>query len=464
MINTQKPFTRLWKCLLLIVTLGFPMLAEAVTISFGDRQGLLNVYPDDPNHRAARWTFANNYIENGMIFRSDVIPRDPRLGPPEPPTEMCGHYHLFYSDPSLEVNPPANPENFPRTLGPGHQGGCVVQLTYEPNNDGIRHLFNLLEITVLSGTLNVGIEFADGSIGIYNNLTAGPTGTTWLLLEGNNLQRATLEAFFHPNHVFVVRDISFEPLSTPIRTSFRAVSTSDSPGLETRAFPLTVLPPLPFGSTPEELDIIESLAPGLEATKPSCALTEMGTNSAGESFIEITERDTDGGLESIEVLTAENSEVSIPPIPGGTTDPVVVTATNINQALPSKVELEIIDAAANIKQCEAVMTTLKVTKDLRTSQTFTGIPKENSFVNIQNGNPGLREVFLIANNKGFRRTFLRDQQTITLDISDFLVTPQNTLTLVGIGKPGASAFAVIGDSALGKIISPHALGSAKDQQ
>ena len=173
-----------------IVTLGFPILAEAVTISFGDPQGLLNVYPNDPNHRAARFTFANNYIENGMIFRSDVIPRDPRLGPPEPPTEMCGHYHLFYSDPSLEVNPPANPENFPRTLGPGHQGGCVVQLTYEPNNDGIRHLFNLLEITVLSGTLNVGIEFADGSIGIYNNLTAGPTGTTWLLLEGSECSTA----------------------------------------------------------------------------------------------------------------------------------------------------------------------------------------------------------------------------------------------------------------------------------
>jgi hypothetical protein len=333
-----------------IVTHAFPILAEAVTISFDDPQGLLNVYPNDPGNRAARITFANNYIENGMIFRANVIPRDPRLTP-----FLCNHYHMFYNQPAscvstdtcLENNPPAHPENFPRTLGPGHQGNCVTQLTYEPNNDGIRHLFNLLEITVLSGMLNVGIEFADGSIGIYNNLTAGPTGTTWLLLEGNNLQRATLESFDHPDHVYVVRDISFEPLSTPVRIG--AASTSDP--VEARAFPLTVLPPLPFGSTPEELAIIESLAPGLETTEPSCALTKMGTNATGENFVEITGRDTDSGLESIEVLTAENSAVSIPPIPGGTTDPVVVTVTTINQAIPAKVELEITDAAGNIEQC-----------------------------------------------------------------------------------------------------------------
>jgi len=448
MINTQKFFKFLWRCLFIVVTLGFPILAEGVTISFDDPQGLLNVYPNDPNNRAARGTFANNYIENGMIFRSDVIPRDPRLGPPEPPTLRCGHYHLFYNEPGLEASPPPNPENFPRSLGPGHQGGCIVQMTYEPNNDGIRHLFNLLEITVLRGKLNVGVEFADGSIGVFNDLTAGPTGTTWLLIGGNNLQRATLEAFFHPDHVFVIRDISFEPLSSPLRTTLSATSTPDPPVVEARAFPLTVLPPLPFGSTPEELAIIESQAPGLEATKPSCALTEIGTNVTGENFVEITAHDTDGGLESIEVLIAENTDVSIPPIPGGTTDPVVVTAIHISQAIPSSIELEITDAAGNITQCESVMTTLKVSKGFSTIQTFTGIPKENSFLNIQNGNPGLKEVLLIANDRGFRRAFLRDHQTITLDISDFWVSPQNTLTLIGIGKPRDSAFAVIGDSPL----------------
>lgn len=328
--------------------LGFPILtkAEPVTISFGDPQGLRNVYPNDPNHRAARFTFANNYTEDGTIFRSDVIPTDPRLGP-----FPCGHYHLFYMQPALEISPPPDPENFPRTLAPGHQGRCVVQMTYEPNNDGRRHLFNLLAITVLSGRLNVGVEFADGSIGVYNNLTAGPTGTTWHLLQGNNLQRATLEAFAPPDHIFVIRNINFEPLSIPLR----AASTSDPPILQAIASPLTVLPALPFGSTPEELAVIESEAPELEAIEPSCALRRIDTNAAGERFMEIRGRDTVSGLESIEVLTAENVQISIPPIPGGTTNAVVVRATTINQAMASKVKLRFTDSAGNIRRCKFVL-------------------------------------------------------------------------------------------------------------
>ncbi len=53
-------------------------------------------------------------------------------------------------------------------------GQAVLQLTYEPN--GVRSLFNLRSIRVTRGSLNVGIQFGDGSIAVFNDVSVGQWG------------------------------------------------------------------------------------------------------------------------------------------------------------------------------------------------------------------------------------------------------------------------------------------------
>ena len=50
-------------------------------------------------------------------------------------------------------------------------GQAALQLTYEP--DGTRYLFNLVSITVAKGPVTVGVQYEDGTIAVYNDLTEG---------------------------------------------------------------------------------------------------------------------------------------------------------------------------------------------------------------------------------------------------------------------------------------------------
>jgi hypothetical protein len=157
-----------------IATIGFPASTEAILIDFNDRASLSALCyraRDGTEVRGGRFTFVigrpgpgscrgsqifnDAYVEDNMLFFNGVFPPDPALGPiPQP------EYHLNYENPSLNENVQAwstlsNPENEPRTLSPPSKG-AVIQLTYDPNNDGIPDPFNLISIDVLSGKLNVG--------------------------------------------------------------------------------------------------------------------------------------------------------------------------------------------------------------------------------------------------------------------------------------------------------------------
>ena len=86
--------------------------------------------------------------------------------------------------------------------------GCTIQLTYDPNGDGVLDPFNLIQLTVFQGKLNIGLKYATGEIAVYNDMTAG----TWTLNE-TNLVRVTLEypADWPPDQNFTVDNIVFEP-------------------------------------------------------------------------------------------------------------------------------------------------------------------------------------------------------------------------------------------------------------
>ncbi|HEX8288380.1 MAG TPA: DUF11 domain-containing protein, partial [Pyrinomonadaceae bacterium] len=61
-----------------------------------------------------------------------------------------------------------------------------------------------------------------------------------------------------------------------------------------------------------------------------------------------TVRDTGSGLASIIGTQSENADTVIPPFTVGTTDPVVITATKIDQTQPMIVEIQVTDVAGNV--------------------------------------------------------------------------------------------------------------------
>lgn len=184
-----------------IVTSVIYTPAIAITIDFNNNDSLKGT--DDPRFRsfAAKSTFANNYKEDGMIFRDGVVPPDPRLD-----TGRQTHYHLSYENPLppnvSPLDPSVNPFQ-PRVVSPHGSSGAVIQLTFEPA--GVPRPFNLTSIDVLSGSLNVGVRDASNKIAVYNNLTAG---FTWNLLDAKNLTRATLET---TGSIFIIDNIKFDP-------------------------------------------------------------------------------------------------------------------------------------------------------------------------------------------------------------------------------------------------------------
>jgi hypothetical protein len=93
-----------------------------------------------------------------------------------------------------------------------------------------------------------------------------------------------------------------------------------------------------------------------DLTPPSCAIT--GIIPGPPKQILVTIQDTESGLASIVPVTLVNATLSIPAFTVGTTSPVVVTATKINQSIASTVVLRATDVAQNSTVCDPVYTTL----------------------------------------------------------------------------------------------------------
>jgi hypothetical protein len=210
---------------MIIAAVPINAAAQRVEIDFNDPAGLLGI-PGDCAKSAvcsgAPLTFANFYREKGMVFSDSVHPPDPALGP-----HPWEHYHLLYADPTIVVQEGGfkygrqtpggfvlldHPENEKRVIGP-HLPGAVIQMIYDPNNDGVPDPFNLISLVVYKGKLNVGTKSAKAGISVYNNLTQG---FEWTLIGANNLLRATLEfpVKFGAEGQFVVDKIVFEPASS----------------------------------------------------------------------------------------------------------------------------------------------------------------------------------------------------------------------------------------------------------
>jgi hypothetical protein len=151
------------------------------------------------------------------------------------------------------------------------------------------------------------------------------------------------------------------------------------------------------------------------------------------------------GLKSITVIEEKNATLS--PSPGsftpGTTEPFTITATKIDKAKPSRVELRVCDPTQCI-QCDPVIALVIREAGKPVSQTITELPEAENKVTIYNGSPGLRTLTVEVNGIKFQMAGLKDGEERAINISEALLPGrENVIILTGRGKPGGSADVMI---------------------
>ncbi len=156
----------------------------------------------------------------------------------------------------------------------------------------------------------------------------------------------------------------------------------------------------------------------------------------------------ESGLNDISVIEADNAWVTVPSFSNGTTEPIVITATKINQSLPSQVKLAVGDLAGNCTLCDPILTHVLTGKGNGREQTFSSVDAVDHMVTITNGNPGLQSFEILVNGRRFRLARLQTNERRMIDISRAMLPgAQNVLILRGNGNPGSQADVIIWDGA-----------------
>jgi hypothetical protein len=181
----------------------------------------------------------------------------------------------------------------------------------------------------------------------------------------------------------------------------------------------------------------------LDFTKPRCPIT---LNDPGPpARIEVTIQDTGSGLAEILVTRSENADTVVPPFTVGTTSPVVLSSTKIDQTQRARVEARVTDLAGNVALCDPILVLVSRDSNSPVVQSNNDVPFVEDTVTITNGKPGLNSVEVIVNGTKFK-AHLKDGEEKTLDISSALVPGENNkVTLRGLGKKGGSASVMIWD-------------------
>jgi hypothetical protein len=183
----------------------------------------------------------------------------------------------------------------------------------------------------------------------------------------------------------------------------------------------------------------------VDTTKPSCKLTAQGTDGSGKKYIEVTAEDNESGLAGILVTKSTNANTVVPPFTPGTTDPVVVRATKIDNNKSSSVELRVTDVAGNVTVCDPVITLVITEAGKPATQTFADIPAVEHFVTVTNDNPGIANLDVTVNGRTWRLRGMKAGEERTLDVGDAMHDGANAVSLRATGKPGGSALVVISD-------------------
>jgi hypothetical protein len=199
-----------------------------------------------------------------------------------------------------------------------------------------------------------------------------------------------------------------------------------------------------------DLDDVAPIASpgGPETTPPTCALTNPGsTDGLGRKYVEFTVRDTGSGIDSI-TWTASNCVVTTAPavVPVGYTLPVVVRATKTNPSLAARFAVTVTDVVGNITRCDPVLDEIVIPAHKTTVvRSYTGLPREESYVTLVNGVQGVRQATIYPNRARPITRRLASGETLTLNVAAALRDGGNRIQVVVSGSPGSRVTVLILD-------------------
>jgi hypothetical protein len=90
-----------------------------------------------------------------------------------------------------------------------------------------------------------------------------------------------------------------------------------------------------------------------DSIPPACAITAVVAGPPKQ--LQITVQDTGRGLQSIVVTMSVNASTPVPAFTPGTKDPVVVTATKVDQGSGAQIALQVTDLAGNVTNCDPLV-------------------------------------------------------------------------------------------------------------
>lgn len=183
-----------------------------------------------------------------------------------------------------------------------------------------------------------------------------------------------------------------------------------------------------------------------EPDRPLCVLSGTGTDARGRKMITIKAQDAKSGLAGINVVKWQNSSVRLPVLVPGGTGAVYVTSTKLDQSLSSSTELDVIDAAGNVRRCDPLHVVLDRQTGKPVTETFTGIPQAERYLSVHNGNPGVTDLRVEANGRKFQVGGLKAGEVKEMDLGSAMVPGNgNTVSFTALGKPGGELVVLLHD-------------------
>jgi hypothetical protein len=175
-----------------------------------------------------------------------------------------------------------------------------------------------------------------------------------------------------------------------------------------------------------------------DTTPPSCQVDALLAGPPAQ--LRVRTQDLGSGIASIQVTRQTNLTVDIAPFTPGTTDPVMVTGTKIDNAKKAQLVLMVTDVAGNQTVCDPVHTLEIRATGKPLTNVYDEIPEEEGTITIDNNTPGLQRLDVEVNGTVWKVTGLKDGQSRTLDVSSAMQPgDDNVVKLTAHGRPGGAA-------------------------
>jgi Bacterial Ig-like domain (group 1) len=167
-----------------------------------------------------------------------------------------------------------------------------------------------------------------------------------------------------------------------------------------------------------------------DSVGPMCLLSATVTGPPKQ--IQITVQDSGSGLQSVQVTTSDNADTVVPPFAGGTTSPVIVTSTKIDQSQSSRVALKVTDAAGNKIECDPIWPGTGGKLRLFT-KTFSNVVAGRHVLRIYNAGATLRPFTISVNGKRLT-AMVAPHRTRAIAVGYLLHRNRNVISVRASGK------------------------------